>query len=123
MINLAASLERLGFRDFPRELAFTSEPLKHHGSIDNLPTTNQLLTIPRSGSFKVSGWAMLPERRVQPKVALLSYGSNQSFFASGVIKLKRPDVAKALNSSRYNEIGWEVDSDSYEMVQPSNGSF
>jgi hypothetical protein len=109
LINLAASLERLGFRDFPRELAFTSEPLKHHGSIDNLPTTNQLLTIPRSGSFKVSGWAMLPERRVQPKVALLSYGSNQSFFATGVIKLKRPDVAKALNSSRYNEIGWEVD--------------
>ena len=38
---------------------------------------------------------------------LFSYGDNQSFFANATIKLNRLDVAKALNSNRYTQIGWK----------------
>ena len=39
---------------------------------------------------------------------MFSYGTNRSFFANAVVDLDSPDVAKALNSSRYSKVRWAV---------------
>ncbi|MBR8834991.1 MAG: hypothetical protein DSM106950_13370 [Stigonema ocellatum SAG 48.90 = DSM 106950] len=106
--QMAEPLQRIGFRDFPRNITFTTEPVKNHGYIDTPPTTNKPLIVPKNGKLKLSGWAILPEQRSQPKIVFLSYDSNQSFFANAVVKLKRPDVAKSFNSDFYKKSGWEV---------------
>ena len=55
IIKGASSLERLGFRDFPRDINFTTEPPKVHGYIDSPPTSDQPLTLSRSSSVRMSG--------------------------------------------------------------------
>ena len=102
-----SSLERLGFRDFPRDIKFTPDPSKVHGYIDSPHPSEQPLILSRSSSVRLSGWAILPERRQQPRVVLFSYGDNQSFFADAQVNLNRPDVAKVLKSNRYTQVGWE----------------
>ncbi len=99
------ALPKIGFRDLPRDITFTTKPVKTHGSIDTSPIT----IVPKNGKIKLSGWSILPEQRSQPKIVFLSYDSNQSFFANAVVRLKRPEVAKSLNSAFYKKSGWEVD--------------
>ncbi|MBE8988440.1 hypothetical protein [Nostoc sp. LEGE 12450] len=102
------TIQRLEFRNFPVNLDFITRNEKVHGSIDVPPTTEQPLNLHRSDTLKLLGWAILPEQQEQPPIILLSYGNNQSFFATGLVNLKRPDVSTALNSSLYNTSGWEV---------------
>lgn len=106
--ELSKTLEKLEFRNFPRNITFITKPEKLHGYIDFPPTIEQVLNLRRSDTLKLSGWAILPERQEQPPIVLLSYGNNQSFFASGLINAKRPDVATALKSSLYETSGWEA---------------
>jgi hypothetical protein len=106
--KLSKTLQKLEFRDFPRNITFITKAEKVHGSIDVPPTTKQALNLRRSDPFRLFGWAILPEQQEQPPIVLLSYGNNQSFFATGLVNSKRPDVATALNSSLYNTSGWEA---------------
>jgi hypothetical protein len=91
-----------------RYVTFNTTTKKDYGFIDTPPTTDQPLILPKNGSVKLYGWAILPERQQQPKMVLLSYGSKKLFFANAVVKLDRPDVVKSLNSSLYQKSGWEV---------------
>jgi hypothetical protein len=56
--------------------------------------------------MQLQGWAILPDSRQSPKTVFLSYGEQFSFFAHGTVNVDRPDMAKALNSSRYTTVGW-----------------
>ena len=106
--ELSKTLEKLEFRNFPRNITFITKAEKVHGYIDFPTTTEQPLNLRKSDTLKLSGWAILPERKEQPSIVLLSYGNNQSFFATGLVNSKRPDVATALHSSLYNTSGWEA---------------
>ncbi len=106
--DTAKILEKLAFRDFPDNVTFRITPTRDYGFIETPATTNTPLIVPKNGSIQLAGWAILPERREQPKIVFLSYGSNQLFFADAVVKLDRPDVAKALNSSLYRQSGWDT---------------
>jgi hypothetical protein len=106
--KLSKTLETLNFRDFHRNIRFITTSEKAHGYIDIPPTTEQPLNLRKSDTLKLFGWAILPESREKPSLVLLSYGNNQSFFATGLVNSNRPDVATALNSSLYNTSGWEA---------------
>ncbi|MBX9253308.1 hypothetical protein H1Q63_04900 [Desmonostoc muscorum CCALA 125] len=108
MRELSKTLEKLEFRNFPRNISFITKAEKVHGYIDFPPTIEQPLNLRRSDTLKLSGWAIFPERQEQPPIVLISYGNNQSFFATGLINSQRPDVATALHSSFYNTSGWEI---------------
>jgi hypothetical protein len=108
MRNSIEPLSRLKFRVFPKDLVFTPDPIKNHGVIESPSASDKSLTLPKNLSIKVSGWAMLPDRREQPRVVLFSYNDRKSFFANAVVELPRPDVGKQLNLlSRYSKIGWD----------------
>ena len=138
--EFAGNLEKLGFRKFPKDLAFIAAPVKDHGFIDSPPTggitctlsksksgdvagwivrpdgylvppptVGPPCTLGKSGSLNLAGWAILPNRQELPKTVLLSSGSNRSFFANAVVNLDSLDVAKSLNSSKYNKVRWSVD--------------
>ena len=104
----APILEKLGFRKFPKDIAFITKPAKVHGYIDSPPTGETPFTLSKSESLNAAGWAILPDSSELPKTVLLSYGSNRSFFANALVNLDSFDVAKALNSSRFNKVRWSV---------------
>lgn len=106
--ELSTILEELKFRNFPHNIKFVTQSEKNYGYIDIPPTIEQPLNIRRSDTLKLLGWAILPEPQKQPLIVLLSYGNNQSFFATGLVNSNRPDVVTALNSSLYNISGWET---------------
>ncbi|WP_334834759.1 hypothetical protein [Nostoc sp.] len=106
--QLSPVLQKLEFRNFPQNITFITKADKVHGYIDVPPTTKQPLNIRSSDTLKLLGWAIIPEGLEQPPIVLLSYGNSQSFFATGLVNLNRPDVAKALNSNLYNTSGWEA---------------
>jgi hypothetical protein len=103
-----ADLDELGWRTFPKALAFVENPDKLHGYIDTPPTTDQPLRQSKRDQIELQGWAILPDSRLLPKTVFLSYGEQRSFFAHAAVLLDRPDVAKALHSSRYNTVGWQA---------------
>ncbi|MCL1468539.1 hypothetical protein [Argonema galeatum] len=106
--NSVEPLSRLRFRVFPKDLAFTTNPIKTYGAIESPSASNKPLTLPKNLTIKVSGWAILPDSREQPRVVLFSYGDRKSFFANAVVKLPRPDVGRKLNLlGRYSKIGWD----------------
>ncbi|MFN6559636.1 MAG: hypothetical protein RMY28_007490 [Nostoc sp. ChiSLP01] len=108
LIELSKTLQNLGFREFPKNIIFTTKTAKVYGNIDVPPTVEEPLILRQKDTIKWLGWGVLRERHEQPYIVLLSYGNNQSFFAYGLITLNRPDVAKALNSSLYGISGWEA---------------
>ncbi|MEH1805315.1 hypothetical protein [Nostoc sp.] len=106
--KLSTVIQKLEFRNFPQNITFITKADKNHGYIDVPSTTQQPLNIRKNETLKLSGWAILPEGQERPPITLLSYGNNQSFFATGLVNSNRPDVATALNSSLYNTSGWEA---------------
>ncbi|WP_449417175.1 hypothetical protein [Phormidium nigroviride] len=102
----AKIIDKIGFRKLAKDVAFTNNPNKIYGYIDNPPTIEKPLTIKKSGTLRVAGWAILPDKLEQPKIALLSYRNQKSFFASAYVNLDSDDVAKALNSNRYKQARW-----------------
>ncbi|RCJ26743.1 hypothetical protein A6V25_19625 [Nostoc sp. ATCC 53789] len=108
VIESSKNLQKLGFRSFSKNIIFTTKTAKIYGNIDVPSTVYQPLILHKKDTIKFLGWGILPERRKQPFLVLLSYGNNQSFFAYGTIFLNRTDVAKAFNSSLYDTSGWEA---------------
>lgn len=104
--ELARVLERLNFRKFPKNIAFITQPVKIHGYVDAPSTQENSLTVSKKGSLNTAGWAILPDTQKLPKIVLFSYASQRSFFASTVVNLDSPDVAKALKSNQYNKVRW-----------------
>ena len=105
----ANSLEKIGFRNFTKNITFVSEPIKMHGDITLVKKSQDPLVIKKNENVIVSGWAILPDSIEMPRMVLLSHGSNKSFFASAYVNLDSPDIAKELNSERYNKARWLVD--------------
>ena len=104
----ANTLARLGLRQSSSELEFVAKPTKTYGFIDS-PATNQTFTIVRKATeVKLDGWAVLRDSREQPKLVLLSYGNQKSFFTTTMVNLPSPDVAQELKSSRYEQVRWTV---------------
>jgi hypothetical protein len=106
--ELAGILEKLSFRKFPKDITFITEPAKVYGYIDSPLTGETPFTLSQSGNLNAAGWAILPDNSELPKIVLFSYGSNKSFFANAVVNLDSPDVAKSLNSNRYNKVRWSA---------------
>ena len=105
----AEILETIGFRNFPKNLTFLSQPTKAYGFIDSPSTGENSITVNQDGSVNFKGWAILRNSRELPKTVFFSYGSKKTFFASAVVNLASPDVAKALKSSRYHHVRWATD--------------
>jgi hypothetical protein len=56
----------------------------------------------------LSGWAVLPDRTL-PKIILISAGDERTFIAGARIgKLKRLDVAAAMNDPALRYCGWQT---------------
>ncbi|MEC4817757.1 MAG: hypothetical protein SAK29_31470, partial [Scytonema sp. PMC 1069.18] len=108
LAELAKTLDKLDFREFLTTLSFVTTPQENYGYIDIPATAAQPVIVSKKDSIEFAGWAILPQKQEQPKVVLLSYGTNQLFLANAVVQLDRPDVAKALNSSLYQKSGWSV---------------
>jgi hypothetical protein len=104
----AVELEALGWRTFPKALAFIENPVKGHGFLDVPPTIDQPLRQSKRDQIELRGWAILPDSHQLPTMVFLSYGEQFSFFAQGPVAFDRPDVAKALHSRRYTTVGWQV---------------
>jgi len=104
--TLAKKLERVGFREFPKDIGFIPEPDKLHGYFDFPPTGNTTSTSSKRGSLNAIGWAILPDSLRAANTVLFSHDSNKTFFANTVVNLESPDVAKAFNSSRYEKVRW-----------------
>ena len=104
----AEILEKIGFRNFARDVAFITNPSAVYGYLDNPQTSEKPLIVRKSGTVRVAGWAFLPEKMGQANIALLSYGNNKSFFANAYVNLDSPDIAKALNSHKYKRVRWAV---------------
>ncbi len=105
----AESLDKIGFRNFPKTMDFISEPAKNYGHITNPTASQNPLLIKKNEHLTISGWAILPDSIEMPKIVLLSHGSKKSFFTSAYVNLASPDIVKKLNSQRYTTARWLVD--------------
>lgn len=108
MKEMVEGLERLGWRRFPQNISFVTQPSKVHGYIDSPPTAANPTVVSKNGNLNVTGWGILPDTQKLPRLVLFSYGNSRSFFASAVINRDSPDVVKFLNSNQYNNVRWSV---------------
>jgi hypothetical protein len=104
----AKKLDKIGLREFPKEIKFVNEPSQVYGFFDTDFPVEKKTVVKRDGSLLAHGWAMFPDRLEQPGLVLLSHGNKKKFFASAHIHLDSPDVAKAMNYSRYAKARWAV---------------
>ena len=104
----AKKLEKIGLREFPKDIKFINEPSQVYGIFDTGFPVEKKTVVKRDGSLFAHGWAMFPDRLEQPGLVLLSHGNKKKFFASAHVHLDSPDVAKALNYSRYAKARWAV---------------
>ncbi len=104
----AKIMERLGWREFPQNLEFLGEPQQNYGYLDNLQTTEELIDTNINETITLGGWAIMPDRKKQPHLVLLSSGQNKSFFANGIVNLESNDITKTLDSKQYSRARWNV---------------
>ena len=122
--NGAFILERIGFRDFPKQIQFT-EPTKIYGQIEQPMTTDKPITLSRSSRIKVTGWATLPERSQTPELVLLSSDGDRSFFANATIINKSDNKVQweaeispqSLNQEETAIKGWVYDREGKQFVK------
>ncbi|GCL56443.1 hypothetical protein NIES3806_38040 [Microcystis aeruginosa NIES-3806] len=122
--NGAFILERIGFRDFPKQIQFT-EPTKIYGQIEQPMTTDKPITLSRSSKIKVTGWATLPERSQTPELVLLSSDGDRSFFANATIVNKSDNKVQweaeispqSLNREETAIKGWVYDREGKQFVK------
>jgi len=106
----------MGFRDFPQNVPFISNPEKSYGAIE-LSTDKESAIFTRDDTVSISGWAILPDNPKPPKIVILTEGDSQRFFASAYVEGESPDIAEKLGSNRYGRAGWSV-AFSPEQMQP-----
>ncbi|NES20327.1 MAG: hypothetical protein F6K41_15690 [Symploca sp. SIO3E6] len=105
-----AALEQIEFRNFPKNLEFLVAPTQIYGAMETPKLTDDF-TINKSENKNIlfSGWAVIPNQVELPKLVLLSYQGQKSFFTTSYVAFPRPDIAKTLNSAQYTLSGWSVD--------------
>lgn len=101
----AEMMAKLGWREFPKDIQFISNPEEIYGYLDT-PLDN--LTINQNDAVTVTGWATIPEREKTPNLVFLAYGENRTFFANAYVVLDSPELAKTLNSNRYKKARWQA---------------
>jgi len=106
-----AALEEIKFRSFPKNLDFLAKPAKVYGVMEKPQLTHDYLSINKNENKNIlfSGWAIIPNQKELPKLALLSYQGQKSFFTTAYVAFPRPDIAQTLNSEQYTLSGWSVD--------------
>lgn len=104
----AEIMEKLGWREFPQNLKFIKQPKQNYGYLDNSQTTAKPLVIKGDETFSLGGWAIIPDKKQQPNLVLLSYGENQYFFANAIVSLESNDISKVLKSKLYSRARWKV---------------
>lgn len=104
--DFADSLEKVGFRNFPKNLEFIIKPSKAPGNI-NIPAEN--LTLSKSQNLYFNGWAMPIEYSQLPKLIFFSYGNSQSFFASAFVQGKKPFAKDNSNLNESFKVAWSAD--------------
>ena len=102
------SLKKIQMRNFTENLPFISQPDRVYGYIDAPATAETPLKIQTNDTFRIGGWAILPDQNQQPRLVFLSEGEQNSFFANAYVRGESPDIAEFLNSNRYNLARWEV---------------
>ncbi|NEP60476.1 MAG: hypothetical protein F6K31_26315 [Symploca sp. SIO2G7] len=105
-----ATLEQMEFRNFPKDLDFLVAPTQAYGAMET-PQLTDNFTINKGENKNIlfSGWSVIPNQVELPKLVLLSYQGQRSFFTTSYVAFPRPDIAQALNSNQYILSGWSVD--------------
>jgi len=107
----AEALEEMKFRNFANNLDFLAKPAQVYGVMEEPQLTDDDLSIKKNENKNIlfSGWAVLPNQVELPKLVLLSYQGQKSFFTTAYVAFPRPDIAQTLNSVQYTLSGWLVD--------------
>ncbi|MDX2231836.1 MAG: hypothetical protein NW220_19540 [Leptolyngbyaceae cyanobacterium bins.349] len=120
VLQWSQTLQKIGFMKTLKPLEVDQKPTQLHGYFDP-PTslqhqTNAVLYIPKRCTscelLKVKGWAINPTQKQAAQLVVLSYSdgiaSPQTMIATATVGLPSPDVATALQSSRYAQARWET---------------
>lgn len=93
------------------EIKFQVTPKSTHGFFDGVSNTSAgpKIQVQKAATFKVSGWAVLSGQNKSADLVLITYGKANALVAVVPVNLKRPDVAKALKSSGYENSGWSTE--------------
>ncbi len=103
-----ATLERIGFRSFPRDLPFVDAvPGQSYGRIQAEAVTPSRI-YRRDEVIRLSGTALLPEQRRPARVVLLFYGEPRTFLASTLVNREVAELAGTL-PLRDARAGWRSD--------------
>lgn len=108
----AEIMDKLGWREFPKDLEFISNPERVYGYLDTPPNglgETGKMPVLQNETVTVTGWATIPEREETPNLVLLSYGENRTFFANAYVVLDSPDLAKTLKSKEYKKARWQAE--------------
>lgn len=103
-----ATLERIGFRSFPRDLPFVDAvPGRSYGRIQaDAAAPSRIYR--RAEIVRLSGIALLPEQRRPARVVLLFYGEPRTYLASAVVNREVAELAGTL-PPRHARAGWQSD--------------
>lgn len=104
----APILEKLGWRKLAQNVTFITTPASIYGYLDHPQTAQESLSVKKSDTLQLSGWAIFPDKSQQPSLVWLSYGTQKSFFANAYVNLDSPDIAQVLHSNRYRRARWTV---------------
>lgn len=102
-------LQNAKVRKFAQNVIFKAEPQQLYGYIDDPLTSKQPLIVKQQDQLTLRGWAIFPESKKQPQLVFFAQENHRSFFANAQVGLPSPDIAEALNSSRYNQARWQIE--------------
>lgn len=102
------SLQKIQLRQFAEKLTFQTNPEAVYGYIDSPQNQDEVIQLDPNDTLILSGWAILPDEKIQPNLVFLSLGDRQSFFANAEVNLPSPDIAQTYNHPDYHRRRWNV---------------
>jgi hypothetical protein len=81
-----------------------------YGSFDSVNGNSNapLHKVAKTEPIKLSGWAVLPDKKKLADAAIITLADNKTIVAVTPLNTGRADVAKALNNPAYQNSGWTV---------------
>lgn len=109
-----------GVKDL-REIKFEVTPNSTHGFFDGVSNDNigPKITVQKTATFKVSGWAVLSKKDKPADLVLITDGKTNAIVAVVPVSLPRPDVAKALKHPSYGNSGWSTELNASNLTTKS----